>query len=276
MRWVILLFLALGFGDVFGQEIQWRSAQQLGAGYICSLPAVGDVASFNPSVHADQPGLSGGVHYTMPFQMASFAQQFAHLVYGAKFGYVGLGLGSNGDSNSALRRVGLQYSRGFGGKWRAGLGYYYLSHHFSTQQNFNASFSVAGLSYHAANDEWVVSVAVQNMEQQTIAYPGFEGKIPSVVVTGVQWQPAEGLFLLTEVEKDFDRQPDFKGAVIYHFKKLVRLSVGASGADLSLTAGAGVVYRGVQLHVGMAHHRDLGLSTAASLSVFGLFGKSYP
>lgn len=276
MRWVVLLLLVSCFGAVYGQEIQWRSAQQLGAGYIGSLPAVGDVASFNPSVHANQQGLSGGVHYTMPFQMASFVQQFAHLVYGAKFGYIGLGLGSNGDSNSGLRRIGLQYSRGFGGKWRAGLGYYYLSHHFSSQQNFHASFSVAGLSYHAANEEWVVSVAVQNMEQQTIAYPGFEGKIPSVVVTGVQWQPAEGLFLLAEVEKDFDRQPDFKGAVIYHLKKLVRFSVGASGADLSLTAGAGVVYRGVHLHVGMAHHRDLGLSTAASLSVFGLFGQSYP
>lgn len=273
MRWVILLFFASCIADANGQEIQWRSAQQLGAGYICSLPAVGDVVSFNPSVHVNQSGMSGGIHYTSPFQMEAFAQQFAHFVYGVKVGFFGMSMGSNGDKNSALRRIGLQYARGFGGKWRAGLGYYYLSHHFSTQQNFNASFSVAGLSYHANGDNWVVSVAIQNMEQQTISYPGFKETIPSVVVTGVQWQPSEGFFILAEMEKDFDHRPDFKGAVIYRILSLVRLSVGASGSNLSLTAGAGVLYHGVHLHVGMSHHRDLGLSTAASLNVFGLFGK---
>lgn len=273
MRWFFLLFSVLLGAELWSQEIQWRSAQQLGTGYISSLPAIGDVASFNPSVHTSHRGLSGGIHYTLPFQMSAFTQQFGHFIYSSHFGALGVGLGSNGDSNSAFRRVGMQYARAFGSHWHAGMGYHYLTHHFSTQQNFNSSFSVAGISYYSTNNTWVVSVAIQNIEQQAISYPDHDFNIPSVLVAGVQWQAAEGVYLLAEMEKDFDLRPDFKGAIVYHLLSVLRLSVGASGSDLSLTAGAGVVYHDVRLHVGMAHHRDLGYSTAASLSIFGLFGK---
>ena len=273
MQRFLLFLLLLSCFALSGQEIAWRSAGQVGAGYICSLPAVGDVLSFNPAVHAKESGLSGGVHYTLPFQMDAFSQQFGSFVYGSALGAFGLGLGSSGDNNSAYRRLGLQYARSFGQNVRAGLGYCYLSHHFSTQQNFNGSFSVAGIAYYASAGHWVVSVTVQNMEQQTISYPDHVFDIPSVVVTGVQWQASQGLYLLAEMEKDFDHRADFKGAIIYDFHKMMRVSVGAMGSNLSLTAGGGVFYRGVHLHVGMAHHRHLGLSTAASLSIMGLFGK---
>lgn len=273
MRYLCSLLLILSLSSLSAQEIIWRSSHHIAAGYISSLPAIGDVATNNPSVHKYDYGLSASINYSLPYQMEAFKQQFANAIYGGDWGYAGLSAGVNGDNNSSLQKVGLQYSRKFAKNWHAGLAYYYMNHHFATKQNFSTSFSVAGLSFKSPQG-WVASIMVQNMEQQTMEYPNHTDIIPSVITTAIQWEATAGLYLMAEIEKDFDFKPDFKGAIIYSPTSQLILSVGAKGPELALTAGAGFIYHGVNLHVGMAHHSELGLTTAASLSVIGLFSKS--
>lgn len=267
---IALLFICL---TSYGQEINWHSSRQIGAGHIISLPATSDMVSFNPSVHYTGMGLGGQAAYTLPHGIEAFRQQFVHALWGSHLGYIGVSAGINGDDNSSFRRAGFQYSRNFGHGWRAGLAYYFVQHHFITKQNFNSSFSAAGISYHNTASGMTVSVAIQNFEQQTIAYPHHTFLLPSIAVLGIQWEASNNIFLLAEAEKDFDHRPIFKGAVVFHIGTLADISAGVSSPPLQLTAGAGVTYHGVKLHAALSHHRELGLTTAASLSIYGLFTK---
>lgn len=273
MKICIFIFFVVFIASAQAQEMVGRTSRQLGAGNIVSLPAVGDVVAFNPAVNIDENGLSASVGYVLPYQLSSFKQQLVRVLWTSRLGSFSADGGLNGDANSNLSRVGVGYARQFGPNWRAGLRYYYLSHHFGTRENFSSSFSLAGLSYRSADGDIVFSVSIQNIEQQKISYYDRDGQIPSVAITGLQWQPSKGLFLLMEVEKDFDFEPVFKGAIIYHYDALMEISFGAASPELELSAGIGVLYRGVRLHVGVSHHRELGFSSGASLSVVGLFSK---
>jgi hypothetical protein len=266
-----LLILSLHMQPVLGGNDGFvLGPRSMGMGQIGTLQS--DIWSVhnNPGALGWLERSAGGLFYENRFQAGAFAQTgFAAALKPGKKGAWGVGASRFGSDLFAQTRASAAWGMAFG---LASLGLQIQYLQVTAREVPSRGYlmlSFGGLA--KLTDEVWFSGTVSNFTQ-TRATDYVEERLPTVVRGGLLYKPGPALLLGAEVEKDLDQPTRIKAGLEYEFRKNFRLRTGFTTGTLTATAGAGWVWRDLQLDVAVSHHPQLGWSQ--NLGIQYAFGKA--
>lgn len=255
---------------VEGQELIVCPAASMGAGNIMSVSADDGISAVNPAQMSYARGLSVAATAAMPYSLSALKQAELRAVYGFKPVNVAASVVRSGDSNSAYTVAGGGLSRQFG-MWAMGMEYYAVCHSLPYSQSFWSSFSRVGVTV-VPTAQWKVSVALHNVERSAIDYEYSSFEIEPRAFMGVRWAASEYFTVMAEAEKGWNSDIVGKAALAVTPYTNLTASVGFASEGSTLSAGASYRMGMVSIAVGLAHHQQLGLSSAATVTVHNVLG----
>jgi len=247
-----------------GQDIITSSGESIGKADIHSVTATNPIYSINPSMMSSIKKAAISVSCVMPYGMSELKQITGKGVVETKLANIAMQVGQSGDDDSHYTHLGGGLSRSFG-KWAMGLEYYALIHTLTDNHKYTSSFSRLGLSF-SPNEQWLLSVALNNIEQREIEYELSSVKISPIWWTALKWKGSDMFSLMLEVEKHIDYKAICKTAIGIYPVNNLEVTVGFSSKGQSLSAGAGYKWHGIGINAGLMYHEQLGVSSGASVS----------
>lgn len=211
-------------------------------------------------------GLTYGVWAggAIPYGLSGWqSAQFQALFGMGKSSGIGLDIQHNGVNELSEQRIRLAYGRKLGARILLGGSLDALrlsaSEYGSTTQG---TFSVSMLAQ-VLPQVWIGARA-QNPFQLKIG----PDLVPTVLRTGVCWNPSKLLLALFEVEKELERQASVKAGVEYRPGALLALRLGVRNAEVTrMSFGLGLrLKNSLQIDAASEWHPALGITPAIMIS----------
>ncbi len=257
------LFLVSLYADA--QDIIVQSGESMGIAGMLTVSQVDGISSIDPSAIAEIEGLAAvEVSHARPFGMSELRQTSAKVAGQTKFANVLVAFARCGDEDSHYTEIGGGLSRKFG-IWSMGLEYHALIHTMSDNRRYSSSFSRFGFRLRPRK-EWLLSVAIHSIEQREISYGFTSREIEAIAMAGIKWRPNQLCSVMLEAEKRWNDDAIGKVAVAIYPIEGLDVSAGFSSNGSSFSAGAGYIWQGIALHVGIMRHEKLGVSSGVTLS----------
>lgn len=269
---VIFVVLLIASIQIEAQEVIVKPSQVIGAANIISVTATDGIQAMNPSIMAEAEGFNATVSYTRPYNISELQQVMGKAVYETSFGNIEAQINQSGSTDSRYTEIGGGFSRKFN-KWAIGMEYYAIIHKLPNNQSYTSSFSRVGLHYHPI-PQWTISVFVHNVERRSLDYEYSSYALEPMASVGLRWNASRIFTFLCEAQKNWDSDAEGKVAVCIVPYKNLHATFGFSSLGSSLTAGVGYTYSNIDIHVGIAHHNQLGVTSSASIGVRNLWGKN--
>ncbi len=194
------------------------------------------------------------------FFIAELNQFSAGVAIPVKNGTFGLAVQYFGFEDYNEQKIGIAYGRKLFDKVAIGIQIDYLNLRvpfYGNQGNITAEI---GLQL-PINDKFLIGVHV--FSPFTIAWSE-EDFVPTILATGITYQPSEKLSITAEVEKDIDFPVDFKFGIDYKIVEMLSLRVGANTYPVQNSFGLGLNLKNLNIDVAMVYHQILGLTTGFS------------
>ena len=194
------------------------------------------------------------------FFIADLNQFSAGAAIPVKNGTFGLAVQYFGFESYNEQKIGIAYGRKLFDKVAIGVQIDYLNLRVPFYGNQGNVTAEIGLQL-PINDKFLVGVHA--FTPFTIAWSE-EDFVPTILATGITYQPSEKLSITAEVEKDIDFPVDFKFGIDYKIVELLSLRVGANTYPVQNSFGLGLNLKNLNIDVAMVYHQILGLTTGFS------------
>lgn len=254
------------------QDAVVTPAQSVGAAGIVAVTPTDGILSVNPSLMAEVDGLNIAASYTLPYNISDIQQVMGKVVYATSLVNITATVSTIGSDYSRYTEIGGGLSRNFG-MWGMGLEYHAIIHKLPYNQKYTSGFSRFGI-HMMPTSAWLISVAVHNIEHSGFDYEYGSKDIEPMAALAIRWTANDYFRLLCEAQKYWDS--DAVGKVAIAITPIERLTATAGFASLGSSMSCGIGYSiGVfEMNVGISHHNKLGITSAASVSINGLWGRS--
>lgn len=267
----VLCLFVLSCSVANAQDIIPKMSGNIATAGILSVSASNPLQTVNPSMSSLTESMDFTVGYTLPYHLTDLQQIVAKGAFAFPWVTLSVNVSKSGNGGSTFSRFGGALSRKFG---IVGIGMEYnaVIHQLPCDERAVSSFSCVG--FHVIpNDMWTLSVAVNNVEERGFDYEYYDFDIESYLFAGVKWRANKIVTLLCEAEKEWDHDGVYKASVVVNPCKVVTASVGFSTLGQSISAGVGYCGKLFNIHVGISHHEQLGVTSSASVSMSNIFKK---
>lgn len=259
-------FLALSF-VAFGQisPIVPSSTSIAGA----AVAVQNDWNAFqNPSAlgHIDRAEVS--IQYENKFMISELSTKSIQAGFNAKYVNIGLAYAYHGYSIYNEMIVGLAMARNFGNKFSIGMQFDYYTAYFAAHDESQYRGTVLGQIGISAllTPKLTVGFHTFNPFQTNIKATYGEKRIPSIFSIGTNYQLADNLRWLTQIDKEASSDFRFASGVEYTMLKAFTVKIGAYGSSFLVPAmGVGVKWNKIQFQLNGELHPILGLNSLAQL-----------
>ena len=223
------------------------------------------------AVHNNQAGMAYykkiavGAYYENRFLLKETGLKCVSVVIPVKkAGVFGLNISNFGFNLYSESKIGLAYAMAFGERILAGVQLDYIYTHIGENYGNKSllTFEVGMRARIIKN--LVIAVHVFNPANLRLSSNNRE-RIPLIYKIGLSYSFAEKALLATEVEKDMNFKPVFKGGFEYKVAKPVYLRIGIATNPTTYSFGVGFEYHKFKLDISASRHAILGFSPQASL-----------
>lgn len=223
------------------------------------------------SVHHNQAGMAFledpevGISYESRFALRELATKGLVAALPTKFGTFGLNVSQFGYSQYNETKLGVGYARKLAEHVSAGVQLNYLMVSFAEGPYGNRGVLNAELGLQAElTEELTLGAHIFNPTNAKIADYDDE-RLPVIVRIGADYRFSEKFFTSVEVQKDIDREAQFRVGLEYQVAEIFFLRGGIGTEPFQSSFGFGMLYKDLKLDIATAYHNVLGYSPQASL-----------
>lgn len=267
LRHILLLLLLFPAGPAFGKMIP-DDSRTSGLGGSGVMLAEGMAFMPNQAALASLRKLCFGVCAQSLFFLPE-------LTSGAIFLYLPSGSGTFGFSyrdygNSAYREnhASLVFGKGFGERFRAGIGMDYSSVHQSGDYgNLRAFIPAIGIQVIPV-DDITLGFHISNPAGQCY-YPRGNLRIPSIFRAGIGYSAGKEILVCFEFKKETGFRSVYTGGMEYLCGNILTIRLGLSSSKMAHYAlGLGFRQEHVRMELAFVHHPVLGYSPSITLAYY--------
>lgn len=260
---ILFLFPTLLFA---GNENQPSGARRIGLGSAYTAVQSDFWQLFmNPAGMAGLEAPQAGAFFERRFLLneinygtAGFAMPFKERhVAGIEFG----GFGFGGYSES---RIGAAYATTLFDRLSLGAKFNFSRTSIQNYGAANAVFVDLGL-LGRITDEFQVGFRVFNANQADLDSEIGE-QIPTTLDFGIVYQASDKVLIVADIQKQVNFPLSVRGGLEYAVLDFLRVRAGASSQPVTLSAGIGLDYKGLQFDLSNSLHEYLGYTPSLSLS----------
>lgn len=255
---------------IYSQSVIVKPSQSIGAADIISVNTIEGIQSLNPSIMSEANGFNATASYTRPYNLTDLQQITGKMVYSTKYCNLTAQISKIGVSESNYTEIGGGLSRKFH-NWGIGMEYHAIIHKLPFNQSYTSSFSRIGIHANPTK-QWTISAMVHNIERRAIKYEYSTVELEPTAAIGIRWAATKIFAFVGEVQKGWDSDAIGKASVCIFPHPKVNASFGFSSLGSTISAGVGYTYNNIDIHIGISHHEQLGVSSAASVSIRNLWG----
>lgn len=257
---------------VGAQDAVVTPAQAVGAAGIITVTPNDGIQSVNPSLMAEVDGLNIAASYTLPYNITDIQQVMGKVVYATSLVNIAAQVSTIGSDESRYTEIGGGLSRNFG-VWGMGLEYHAIIHKLPYNQKYTTGFSRIGV-HMMPTSAWLISVALHNVEHSGFDYEYGSKDIEPMAALGIRWTASNYFRFMCEAQKYWDSDVVGKVAVVVTPIDRLTATVGFASLGSSISCGVGYSIGVFEMNVGISHHDKLGVTSAASVGINGLWGRS--
>lgn len=224
------------------------------------------------SVRGNQAGLAGlehpvaGAYYQQHWLSPDLGMQglaFAMPLGKGCIAVNGSMFGSNG--LYAEQQYGLAYAIRLSDNWRVGVQLDYLNLRFG--ENYGRTGTVTGevgLQAKLARNLWI-GAHLYNPNRAKLGGP-YDELVPTILGAGLSYTFNEQVQLAVQVDKDIDRQEQYRAGIEYRPAKALFVRAGVSSGPVQGYGGVGVRVKGLEIDLAVAGRSQLGITPMFNLN----------
>ena len=219
----------------------------------------------NQATLAGISNISGAIYYESKFGIDKLALAAGTFVLPALSGTVGLSYRQFGKGTFKETKMGLAYARRLSERLNAGLQFDYFSNQFpENDRAFGFVTFELGVSY-KINKEFLLAAHVFNPVSAGFETNSGKQKMPAVFRMGGSFRPHETVLILAEVEKNGQREVDFKSGLEFVPLNHLAFRIGISGSPYQFYGGMGYSFGQITTDIAFSYHGNLGFTPSVSL-----------
>lgn len=210
--------------------------------------------------------LSFGYSFENKHVVSDFAQQSIAAAIPTKSGTIGANVTFYGNSKYNESKISLAFGKPFGEKFSAGIQLNVLSIYQFDYYGYTTTLAVEGGVLYKPIETVLIGAHIYNPTGSKYKKLDNE-EVPVIIETGVGFQLGEKLFLLAELEKNFEDRFVFKGGAEYRVIESIFLRLGVSSYRYSTYSfGLGFSQKRIKADMAFSHHSILGYTPHLSLN----------
>ncbi|MBN2730684.1 MAG: hypothetical protein JXR53_15775 [Bacteroidales bacterium] len=210
--------------------------------------------------------ISAGVGYNTRFMLSELSDRYVMVAIPVEDkGTFSLNVNQYGFSSYSLTKGGLAFSRFFGPKFAVALQFDVFQFNLGDEFYGNhTAFTFEGGFQYKINDQLRLGTHIFNPVEAELSAYGDE-RIPPALAFGFAMNLTEDAVFQVDIVKEMYRPAALRTGFSYLIMNTLAIRGGMQTAPFSISGGAGLVLKNVQVDLSTSYHQILGVSPAISL-----------